>query len=194
MQIPMGRRLLVGGAVLAAVALLAFWLQGTIQDVCIFPAIELFWIAGLMLRSIPQWVFWSLLVAGGVLAALISLGRHWSVALWRAEKREQAAVPGPIEKLARHIHNTRRGTYFKWLIAHRLGELAQSVAWQQGGGATGDQRAIPPQVQAYLEAGMDRPPMDRGRWRFRRRRPPTPLDLDPSQVVEYLDSQMETEV
>ncbi len=194
MQTPMGRRLLVWGAVFVAVVLLALLLQGTIQDICIVPAIQLLWMAGLMLRSIPQWVYWSLLVAGGVLVALISLGRYVGLSLRRAAKEERAAAPGPIEKLAGHIHNTKRGIYFKWLIAHRLGELEQAVVLHRGGGTNGARKLMPPQVQAYLEAGMDRPPLDRGRWGFRRRRTPTPLGLDPSQVVEYLASEMETEV
>ena len=46
----MTRRLLVWGALLGAAALLAFWLQGAIQDLCIVPATELFWVGGLLLR------------------------------------------------------------------------------------------------------------------------------------------------
>lgn len=190
----MGRRLVVWLVALVAVALLAFWLQGAIQELCIVPAIQLWWMAGLLLRSVPQWVYWSLLVAGGALVALISLGRHLSLTLQRAATEKQAADPGPVERLAHYIRNAKRGPYFKWLIAHRLSDLAQAAGIPRGSGAGGDPGLTSPQIQAYLQAGMDRPPLDTRRWGFLSRRPPSPLDLDPSQVVEYLASQMEIEV
>jgi hypothetical protein len=181
-------RLVVWGAVLVAAAVLAFWLQGTIQDACIVPAVKLLRMGGLLLRSVPQSVFWSLLVAGVGLIALGSLTRAGRLPQWRRAKKEQAAVAGPIRKLAHHLHNTRRGPYFKWLVAHRLGELAQAVPVQRGTskamgprgmGAEGNegQRAVG--IQAYMEASLDRPPMGHPRRRFLSRRPPTPLDLDP---------------
>ncbi len=215
----MGRRLLVWGVLLVAMALLAFWLQSPIEDVCIVPAIDLLRRSGLFLKTIPQWVYWSLLVAGVALIALSSLTATGRLHNWRPAKEEQAAVPGPIGKLAQYIHNTRRGPYFKWLVAHTLGEVAQAILIQRDTlqaeeNAQGERHGLkskvpaqmawmagrdwdaqcPAEIQAYLEAGLDRAPMTHPRkrsrpgWpgRFFSRRLPTPLDLDPSQVVEYL--------
>jgi hypothetical protein len=204
------RRLVVWGAVLAAFVLLAFWLQGAVQDVCIVPAIGLLRMGGLLLRSIPQSLFWSLLVAAATLIVLGSLAKAGRLHLWRPTKEKQVAIRGPIEKLAQQVHHTRRGLYFKWLVAHRLGELGQSVAAsgparlirrsvselgeprKMAADENGDQGAA--DIQAYIEAGLDRPPISRSRRRFLIRRPPSPLDLDPSRVVEYFESQMETKV
>jgi len=207
----MGRRLLLWGALLVAMALLAFWLQTAIEDVCIVPAINVLRRNRLFLQAVPQWVYWTLLVAGVALIALGSLAATGRWHLWRPAEEEQAAVPGPIGKLAQHIHNTRRGLYFKWLVAHRLGELAQAILVQQDtlqaeDSTQGSRLAgrgwdvqCPAAIQAYLEAGLDRAPIAHPRRRFLSRRPPTPLDLDPSLVVEYLshkgdphESQMET--
>ena len=195
------RRLVVWGAVLVAAVLLAFWLQGTIQDVCIVPAIGLLRMGGLLLRSVSQSVFWSLLVAGVAFIALGSLARSGRLRLWRPAKEKRVATPGSIRRLAEYLHNTRRGLYFKWLVAHRLGELAQAILIQRGTSNTegprrmgaegnGGQGAV--DIQAYMQAGLDRPPMSRPRRKFLSRRPPSPLDLDPTRVVEYLESQMET--
>jgi hypothetical protein len=211
----MTRRLLVWGALLGAAALLAFWLQGAIQDLCIVPAIELFRIGGLFLRSVPHWVFWSLLLVGVALIALGSLatgatgraargwlGRQSRLHFWRAAKDEQDTVPGPIGELAWYIHNTRRGLYFKWLVAHRLSELAQAIVTSDQGPTSPEEalrdlrqrsalQAEPAAIQAYLQAGLCRPPLSQPRLRFLSRRPTT-LDLDPTPVIEYLQSQMET--
>jgi len=207
----MGRRLLVWGVVFVGLALLAFWLQSAIEDVCIVPAINLLRRSRLFLQAIPQWVYWSLLVAGVALIALGSLTTTDRLHRWRPAKEEQAAVLGPIGRLARYIHNTRRGPYFKWLVAHRLGELAQAILIERGTlraeeNAQGDQTTgrgwdaqCPAEIQAYLEAGLGRAPVTHPRKRLLARRLPTPLDLDPSRVVAYLssegdpsESQMET--
>lgn len=202
----MGRRLLLWGAMLVAMTLLAFWLQTAIEDVCIVPAINLLRRNRLFLQAVPQWVYWSLLVAGVALMALGSLATTGRLHLWRPANEKQAAVPGPIGKLTQHIHNTRRGLYFKWLVAHRLGELAQAIHVQRGtppaeGNTRGSRMEgrgwgaqCPVEIQAYLEAGLARAPLAHSPRRFLSRRPPTPLDLDPSLVVEYLshESQMET--
>ena len=211
----MARRLVVWGVVLTAAALLAFLLQGTIQDVCIVPVVGQLRMAGLFLRSVPQSVFWSLLVISVALIALGNLFRVGRLPPWHRAKKEPAAVAGPIGELAQYLHNTRRGLYFKWLIAHRLGELAQAIdAGPMAGlsvdpahsiprgtpkagepGSKGDERSgnqAIADIQAYMEAGLDRPPVGHQRRRLFSRRPPTPLDLDPSRVVEYLESQMET--
>lgn len=208
-------RLAVWGAVLVAAALLAFWLQGTIQDLCIVPAVELLRMGGLLLRSVPHPVLWSLLVTSVALISLGSLARTGRLPLRRRAKKEQAAVAGPIGKLAQHFRNAGRGPYFRWLIAHRLAELEQVItASPMAGNSAGavylTQRSTSPteeprgvgiarsgdpmaiDIQTYMEAGLDRPPISRPRRRFFGRRPPTPLDLEPSRVVEYLESQMET--
>ena len=209
----MGRRLLLWGTLLVALALLAFWLQSAVEDVCLVPVINLLRRSGLFLQVVPQWVFWSLLVAGVALIALSSLTAAGRLYLWRPAKEERGAVLGQIGKLAQYIHNTRRGPYFKWLVAHRLGELAQAIAIQRGAlqaeeDAQSEQHRskgrdwdaqYPAEIQAYLEAGMDRAPLIRPRRRFLSRRPPSPLDLDPNRVIEYLspegdphESQLET--
>jgi hypothetical protein len=199
----MARRLTIWGAVLVATILLAFLLQGTIQDLCIVPGIELLRLGGLFLRSVPESVFWGLLVAGSAFVALGSLGRLGRLRLLRSPKKKQVAVPGPIGRLAQYSSNARRGLYFRWLLAHRLAELAQAISFQGSGveverpwrmeaSGTENQRAA--DIQAYMEAGLSRPPIGHARRRFFSRRPPSPLDLDSGLVVDYLESQMETKV
>ena len=204
------RRLVVWGAVLAAFVLLAFWLQGAVQDVCIVPAIGLLRMGGLLLRSIPQSVFWSLLVAAAALIVLGSLANAGRLHLWRPTKEKRVAIRGPIEKLAQQLHHTRRGLYFKWLVAHRLSELALAIVTSDEGPTSPEEalrdlcqrsavQAESAAIQAYLQAGLGRPPLSQPRLRLLSRQLTT-LDLDPTRVIEYLaaesmrhsQSQMET--
>jgi len=199
----MGRRLLLWGVLLVAMALLAFWLQSALEQVCLVPAIDLLRRNRLFLQAIPQWVYWSLLVVGVALIAVGSLTTAGRLRRWRPTKQHQATVPGPVGKLAQHIHNTRRGPYFKWLVAHRLAELAQAILIQRNTlraehNAQGDRlkgggwdAQYPAHIRAYLEAGLDRAPMARPRRRLRSRGSPTSLDLDPSRVVEYLSPEVD---
>ena len=190
------RRVALWGAVAVAAVVLTLCLQGVITDLLVVPLAYLAWRANLLLRSIPQWVYWSLLVAAVALIALVSLVR--TLHLGQRAYKGRPAVPGPVEKMARQMRIARRDVYGKWLVARRLGGLAQAMLTQRGAGEAiprdrlqGPDWHPPTEVQAYLEAGLDRPRI--GRWTQGAffRSPPTPLDMDPKRAIDYLESQME---
>ena len=64
------------------------------------------------------------------------------------------SVHGEVETLAGWIARARRGNYFKWQLANRLGRVAQRLE-ELSGGPAGD-LAVPNAVQAYLSAGIGR--------------------------------------
>jgi len=93
-----------------------------------------------------------------------------------------------VEQMAGLVRNAHRGPYFKWLVAHRLAELAQATRDHLGAG----REPQPPDIQAYFDAGLERPPVRRPGRRIFSRSPAAPLDnVDLQRVVEYLESQME---
>jgi hypothetical protein len=194
----MSRRVAVWGVVVAAALALTWCLQGVITDLLVGPLAYLAWRANLFLRSTPQWVYWSLVVTGVALVALVSLVR--TLHLGRRATKGHPPVPGPVGKMARQIRAARRGVYTKWLVACRLGGLARAMLAQRERGAgeaappdqlQGRDWHPPTEVQAYLEAGLGRPSISGRRPGAFFRSPPTPLDMDLNQVVDYLESQME---
>jgi len=109
---------------------------------------------------------------------------------------------GPVADLATTLEKSRQGTYFKWMVAHRLGRLTRALLAQREGhrnnkrfGPLQGRDWSPPQpVAEYLEAGLSGSFADYPRRRLpSRRRAPTPLDLPPQEAVRYLESQMETQ-
>ena len=99
-----------------------------------------------------------------------------------------------MEALAAWIRKSSKGNYFKWQLANRLGKIAHRLAetsGQEAGRATnmgpGNEG-----VEKYLDAGINYSFVDfpGPKNRFHHP-PPTTLDLDPKEAVEYLESQLE---
>jgi MFS superfamily sulfate permease-like transporter len=189
------RRLLVWVPLLLLAILLAVWFADAVQDQLIAPAAYLLWLLGLFLRSVSASIYWGILL--GVVALIVLASLLGGLRFRRRAREERTRIQGPVEQAAALVRGARRGPYFRWLVARRLGELAHAALMPPDDAAlpsAGLRRAgwtPPPAILAFLEAGLDRPPLGRmSRTRFRAG--PTPLDAaDVDQVVEYLESQME---
>jgi hypothetical protein len=158
------------------------------RDVLITPAAYLLWEARTIYLAVPQLVKWFVLVLAACVAVLWQLVPDAT----RTDRGRAAVLPahGQVESLASWIARARRGNYFKWQLANRLGRISQRLAELSGRG--GGDRAPAAEVGAYLEAGITRSFVDfpNPHYPFRHS-PPTPLDLDPTRVVDYLESQTE---
>jgi hypothetical protein len=92
-----------------------------------------------------------------------------------------------VESAALWLHRARKSNYFKWQVAHRLGAVWRRLEELEGRNAgRGDPEG---HIAAYLAAGVnasfvDFPPARR----FFSRRSPTPLDVAPGEVVNFLES------
>jgi hypothetical protein len=191
------RWLALGGTVVIAL-ILAFPLQDVIRKTVIVPLAYLWWALGVLYQSIPQIVTWILLI---VLISFIFIGSFASDR--KRIPREDVKVKPPtgqVEGLAAGLVKMRRGTYYKWQVANRLGRLARDFLIQRGDRAnTRDQSPLlgrdwqpSAPVDAYLDTGLrgsfaDFPNQP---WRFRPP-DPTPLDIDVHEVVEFLESQIQ---
>ena len=187
---------LVGALVIAAI--LAFALQDVIRQTIIVPLAYLWWILKLYYDAFPQIVLWVVLV---VIVSLMLMGSLSKKDVRKHSKEKQSRPPqGPVESLAVSLERAHNGIYIKWLVAHRLGKLARDLLIQRGDRASA--RVIGPltgrdwfpshSVDAYLEAGLNGSFAEypNPRWPFRRPEP-TPLDLNVSEAVEFIESQME---
>ena len=191
------RRWFALGGILVIALILAFPLQDVIRKTVIVPLAYLWWALGVLYRSVPQVVVWILLI---VLITLMLMGSFASDR--RRKPREELKMkpsPGQVEGLAAGLVKMRRGTYYKWQVANRLGRLARDFLIQRGDRA--NSKDLSPlggrdwgpsgPVDAYLETGLHGSFADfpNQPWRFRPPEP-TPLDIDVKEVVEFLESQI----
>ena len=86
----------------------------------------------------------------------------------------------------------QRGVYFKWQIANLLAEIAMNILNYQerllpGRKLLGRIRKLPPEVEKYLDAGVNTTFADYPAPQRFRRTPTTPFDVDLDLVVGYLE-------
>jgi len=177
---------------------LAFALQDVIRKTVVVPLAYLWWVLELYYHAFPQAILWAGLVAIILLMLFGSLSADETRK--RPVERETKLAHGNVESLAISLEKAHNGVYVKWLIARRLGKLARDLLIQRGdrtstkviGPLTGRDWEPSQPVDAYLEAGLNGSFADypKPRWPFKRQQS-TPLDLNVSEAVEFLEVQME---
>lgn len=175
---------------------ISFLLRDAIQEMVILPLAYLWWLLKLYYRAVPQLILWVLLV----LAVFVSMFRLVPIKniFRRTRKMEQKSVVGPIESLALWIKKSPGGIYYKWLIANRLGKLARELLDQREGRIrknfvrlSGKDWNPTDEVDSYLETGLNGSFADFPQPQWWRKKP-TKLDINPQQIVDYLENEMET--
>jgi hypothetical protein len=176
---------------------MAYFLQDLIQSALFVPLSYLWWGFNIMYLSVAQLVYWALLVVG---VALMAFGSLYGKSRARELVQEKTLLlKGPLEAVAGQIVKTGKGTYYKWVIANRMGKLARSILSFRNGGIevpneplSGREDWDPPaEVGAYLESGLTRTFADFPRRRWFSRPIETPFDVELNQVITYLESQLE---
>ena len=168
--------------------LLAFFLRDAVYQMVVVPLAYVIWIVQFYYSAIPQWALWTALLTLLFLAVLWSLIPEVAP----ARRRDVLRTPpeGQVEALAVWIRKSRGGNYFKWQLANRLGRIARGLG--QSAGSGGRFPSADAAVERYLDAGLNHSFVDfpSPRNRFQPA-PKTPLDVDPNQVADYLEAQME---
>jgi hypothetical protein len=193
------RLFLVIIGLLVIAALLAFPLRDTIYDAVIVPIAFLSWGFGLMYQSLSQSIWWWAVVAIVLFMLLLSLLPPRRA----APRRETKSKPrvGQVEELATWMGRVKGGTYFKWLVANRLGKLAYQILLHRENGRprsvfsplVGADWEPSKELQTYLEIGLHGSFADfpHSGSRFATL-PKTPLDYEVRDAVEFLESQLES--
>jgi hypothetical protein len=181
--------LLAVGVVLALV--LAFPLRNLVWDLLIVPLARIWWQFLLFYKAIPQEAYWFMLLFIFIYIAAGTFAGGKPKPEFEHVKRQQ--VQGEIEALAICLEQSKGGVYFRWRVARTLGEIASSLLEMRGNRSErirklkGPGWAPPPEVQTYLEAGLNESfasyPMDVKK---------TPFDIDTNEVIAYLENQLET--
>jgi hypothetical protein len=181
--------------VIVIAALLAFPLRAVVNQLVLVPIAYLLFLLKLLYVSLDQAVWW----IAAVFVVLLILGQSLLPDLKPVKKLISFAKHerGNVETLALALDKSKKGTYFKWLIANRLGRLAYEILLQREHGKprsvfaplTSEGWEASPEVQQYLEKGLHGSFADFPNSRWGSFSPPekTPLDHDVAEVVEFLE-------
>jgi hypothetical protein len=197
----MNDRVISLGLALLLVGLIVVVAMGYAQALFAVPVLYALWLLRVLYESVPQQLFW---IAALALVAVIA-GRN----LFRLRPAPAQAAPArerlsPVATWAALVREAGQDDYSRWMLAQRLATLAGAIMAERD---SGPQRSlwqyftdpgldIPPDVRAYLTAGLGTAMSSRPRPRLRawlRMDTPaaaTPLDLDPAVVVEWLEREL----
>jgi hypothetical protein len=193
------RWLILGGILIIAV-ILAFLLREAIYQGVVVPVAFIAWRLDLVYRSFSQGIWWSAIIFIVLVMLVFSLIPRQK--LRRGAQLKLKPSTGQVEALAVRLRKAQQGTYFKWLVANRLGKLAYQILLQRESGRPrsvfasllGVDWEPTQELQAYLETGLHGSFADfpNGK-RWFGAPEPTPLDLDVAQAIEFLESQVEND-
>ena len=181
--------------VIVIAALLAFPLRAVVNQLVLVPVAYLLFLLKLLYVSLDQSVWW----IAAVFVVLVIISQSLLPDLKPVKKLIPFAKHerGTVETLALALDKSKKGTYFKWLIANRLGRLAYEILLQREHGKprsvfaplTSEGWEATPEVQEYLERGLHGSFADFPNSRWGSFSPPekTPLDHDVADVVEFLE-------
>ena len=194
-----GRWLVVAGVVVIA-ALLAFPLRGIVNELLVVPIAYIFWLLRLLYLSTHQVIWWIAIL----IVVLFILGKSLlpELKLPRKPITPTRHQRGKVESLATSLQKSKKGIYFKWLVANRLGKLTHDILVQRGNGKprsvfaplTGEGLEPTLEMQQYLEKGLHGSFAEFPNTGNRYFAPPskTLLDHDVAEVIEFLESRIES--
>jgi len=182
------QRWLSVAGILVITLTLAFFLRDVVYAAVIVPLAYMFWLGKYYYTAIPQLFLWVLLL----IILFVTLGWNFipEARPARPKERKRERAEGQIEALVLWLHKAQKGNYFKWQLANRLGRISRKLKENSGQRPVSSSRAEA--VEKYFDAGLNNSFVDFPAPRHPFQHPaPTPLDLDPKDAVEYLESQME---
>lgn len=195
----MNRKTAILAILFIVATLVALGSKDYIWESLVVPIQYRLWLTWIYLRSMPQIVYWNSLVAMIAIIALISLIGHRQRT--PPPEIESINTQDPVKKLSKQIQDTHKGSFFKWLVANQLGNLARSILIHQHGEVDLPPRSLKgrdwkpaEEVQAYLEAGLARSFIEQRKKWFIFKSRKTSLNIDIDRVVAYLESQMEIDI
>jgi hypothetical protein len=173
----------IASVILTALVLLMY--RNQIAGYLVFSFSYLSWSLNLFGRIIPPQGVWIALV---ILIVYIAVGSFYGKRSKEEKSQiDEAQVVGPVEAMAAWIEEKDRGVYFKWRIAYLLGRVHQT----HDKNTSGRGQTPPPDIEAYLDAGLKASYMDFPTPSIFKKYEPTVLDIDLEPVLDYLEEQME---
>jgi energy-coupling factor transporter transmembrane protein EcfT len=181
-------RWLLMAVILVITLALSFFMRDLVYDMVIVPLAYLFWLVKYYYTAIPQLFLWIVFL----IVLFVTVAWNFIPQARPSRRKEHFHRPpdGQVETLAAWIRNSRKGNYFKWQLANRLGRISRKlkeISRQRQDSEPGREA-----VENYFDAGLNKSFVDFTTPRSRFDQPAsTPLDLDPKDAVDFLESQME---
>jgi hypothetical protein len=183
--------------VLVAVALLAFLLREVVHQWIILPLARFIWLVKGYYGASPQVAYWvAALVVAGLVAFLALRLPEWGK---RRKSEHGDHYSGSVQEMSFWIQRAGGSIYPKWHVAHLLATLALDVLDRRGTRqknarlVPGPDWSPPPQVKAYLDAGLTTSYTQYPKQNRFGPPPSTPFDQDLEPVIKYLESLLESE-
>jgi hypothetical protein len=190
------KRLLLLALLLVPIALLTLLFRDVARTIVLLPVMYLAWVAGVLWRSIPQFLIWSLFVIVALRVAVGSL-------IVRRRKREEQGRPqdtthwGRARIWAKWVELSNQGDYFRRRLARYLANLTLDTlaehehlpAEQVQAELEAGRLDVPPRIRAYVLAALNEPPPGRFAW-FRQiiQGRPAPLQVSPEEILDLLEA------
>jgi hypothetical protein len=184
-------------SLLATIALF-FVVDDFIHRVIVSSLLYVSWFLTLVLGSIPQLVFWAAFIVVALVIAGKSLAQRRTIR--QHSQMRTAHAQGPVATWSALLERSDTQEFSRWRLARALRKLTWDVlspdvglnhlSSQEQAGNLG--LFLPPAIQAYFEAPLpwaQRISLIQRRRRSRNRA--TTLDLDPEQVVAFLESRFD---
>ena len=172
---------------------LFFLVDDFVREVLIKPILWLVWFLSLLIRSIPQGIFWVGFILFMLIITLSSLvGRE--KADFRS-KRQSTRKLGNVEKWARLIEFSKTSSYSKWRLSQRLRRLSQKILSPNNDHnpfANGVSDLEPPdEIRSYFEAQQPSGYSILDRFKPDAASSNGDLNLDPEVVIQYLEKSLD---
>lgn len=184
----------LGLALLLAILLMPI-LADVIREIVVIPLLYILWIGQFLIETLPQGAIWTLFVIFLLIVMLISLAGKQR----RKIRRPLTTITNQerIEIWLYLIRQAERDGYFKWRLAQHLQRLTVDTIAHHTDQTSRQTRQqlkqglldMPPELQSYFQTSLK--PLGylpAKRFFAVKAAPPSPLDLDPIRVAQYLGS------
>ena len=172
---------------------LFFLVDDFVREVLIKPILWLVWFLSLLIRSIPQGIFWVGLIVFMLVITLSSLmGRREADP---RPRRHSTRKLGTVEKWARLLEFSRTSSYSKWRLSQRLRRLSQRILSPYNDRNQFSKRLPdfepPEEIRLYFGAQQPSGYSIVERFNPGATSSNSDLDLDPEVVIQYLEKSLD---
>ena len=172
---------------------LFFVVDDFVIDVLVIPFLWMVWFLSLLVRSIPQGIFWVVFVLF-MFVLTLSYIRKRRVKEARTTRRLTRKL-GKVEKWARLLESAKTYPYSKWRLSQQLRRLTQRVLsplheYDRLGKPASDLQ-LPPPIKTYFEAEQPYGFSIMKRLGSRSTNTSKDLDLNPEEVIRFIESRIE---
>lgn len=191
------RRGLILVAALIIAGILAFPMRETIYGIVVIPLAYVAWNLNLLYQAFSQGVWWWIIVI--IVFFMIAFSLMPRPQLRFRGGLKSKPPQGQVESLSIWLRRAETGTYFKWLIANRLGKLAYQILLHRESGRPrsvfapllGMDWEPSGALRNYLETGLHGSFADFPNNGPLSTRQSTPLDFHVAEAVDFLELQVQ---